>query len=66
MLRAELKKKFGSAQDICQGEMKATVVFKGGDVRSPQRPRFHLTVATEAIPSLELHQDEYDAARAPE
>lgn len=64
LLRAELKKKFGSAKDIC-GDMKVTAIFKGVTYESLSDPEF-IKVATEAIPSLENLHDEFDAAKAQE
>lgn len=64
MLRSDLKKRFGSAKDLCRG-MELTVRFKGITYESLNDPEF-IELAMEAIPSLETLHDEFDAARAQE
>jgi hypothetical protein len=64
MLRAELKKKFGSAKNIC-GDMKVAVAFKGVTYEMLSDPEF-IKVASEEFPGLESLHDEFEAARAEE
>jgi hypothetical protein len=62
MLRAELARTFGRAEDVIQ-EMEVKALFKGVTYESLNDPEF-IRVASEAIPSLDLLHDEYDAAKA--
>jgi hypothetical protein len=62
MLRAELARTFGKAEDILQS-MEVKAIFKGVTYESLNDPEF-IRVASEQIPSLDLLHDEYDAAKA--
>ena len=62
MLRAELAKTFGKAEDVLQ-DMDVKAIFKGVTYESLNDPEF-IRIASEEIPSLDLLHDEYDAAKA--
>ena len=62
MLRAELARTFGKAEDVIQ-RMEVKAIFKGVTYESLNDPEF-IRVASEQIPSLDLLHDEYDAAKA--
>ena len=62
MLRAELGRTFGKAEDVIQ-DMEVKAIFKGVTYESLNDPEF-IRVASEQIPSLDILHDEYDAAKA--
>jgi hypothetical protein len=62
MLRSELARTFGKAEDVIQ-RMEVKAIFKGVTYESLNDPEF-IRVASEQIPSLDLLHDEYDAAKA--
>jgi hypothetical protein len=62
VLRAELAKTFGKAEDVLH-DMEVKAIFKGVTYESLNDPEF-IRVASEEIPSLDLLHDEYDAAKA--
>lgn len=62
LLDTELKKAFGSADDLFE-DMKVKLLFKGVTYESLNDPKF-IEIATGAIPSLKFLHEEYDAARA--
>ncbi len=64
LLRSELKKRCGSAKDLCR-DMEVTTRFKGVTYESLNDPEF-IKLAIEAIPSLENLHVEFDAAQAQE